>query len=424
MDRAAPDLAAVPPVDVPPRVRLLKRELRTTEASPDAPPLAQIFGRSAAAQRTWVVIWDASRSWPALAMVDLAEAGSGALTEISLRREGQLAPLLHAEHVELALDGLPLGVLLLRTLPHHTPSLKLALSLMRQADRLVVMAGGSTDHDWQRVLEHALPAQGWEGPPWQLAVPVEHATRAARLRRHAWPPGVRVQAFDWPRAGRAKWTLDLLRRVLIEPIGAAPPPTPTGPTAGPEPEPRVSRLKPHRAAPKAGASAAVVPPEPVRVQARPEVMPTRQGDAAKDSRAPSSAGLPPPGPPDRLHRAACDQLIGVPGVRACAVLRLADRAVLAQQGDADWLAAGTAETGRVTRGWRQEQAQDPKVQDPKVQDPNAPDALSWTHGQRQHLLLRLPDDGRDLALLAIGEPDATDLAELRWMATVARNAFA
>ena len=118
------------------------------------------------------------------------------------------------------------------------------------------------------------------------------------------------------------------------------------------------------------------------------------------------------------------QLIGVPGVRACAVLRLADRAVLAQQGDADWLAAGTAETGRVTRGWRQEQAQDPKVQDPKVQDPNAPDALSWTHGQRQHLLLRLPDDGRDLALLAIGEPDATDLAELRWMATVARNAFA
>ena len=92
-------------------------------------------------------------------------------------------------------------------------------------------------------------------------------------------------------------------------IGAAPPPTPTGPTAGPEPEPRVSRLKPHRAAPKAGASAAVVPPEPVRVQARPEVMPTRQGDAAKDSRAPSSAGLPPPGPPDRLHRAACDQLI-------------------------------------------------------------------------------------------------------------------
>lgn len=393
MARNAPDLAAVPAPASAPRVRLLKRELRTTEASPDAPPLAQIFGRSAAAQCTWLVIWDASRSWPALATVDLAEAGSGALTEISLRREGQLAPLLHAEHVELTLDGVPLGVLLLRTLPHHTPSLKLALSLMRQADRLVVMAGGSTDHDWQRVLEHALPADGWQGPRWQLAVPVEHATRAARLRRHAWPAGVQVQAFDWPRSGRPNWNVDLLRRVMLEPIGAAAPPTPTGPSAGSDMESRVSRLKPHRSVPSKTASTstsnAVSPATP-----RPE--------------------LPPLGAPDRLHLAACEQLIGVPGVRACAVLRLADAALLAQQGDAEWLAAGAAETGRVARGWRQGNGADQP----------SPDTLSWTRAQRQHLLLRLPDDGRDLALLALSDPASTDAAELRWMAAVARNALA
>ncbi len=388
-----------------PRVRLLKRELRTTDAAPDAPPLAQIFGRSAAAQCTWLVIWDAARSWPALALVDLAEAGTGALTEISLRREGQLAPLLHAEHVELTLDGRPLGVLLLRTLPHHTPSLKLALSLMRQADRLVVMAGGATDHDWQRVLEHALPADGWTGPGWQLAVPVEHPNRSARLRRHSWPAGVRVQAFDWPRTGRPNWNVDLLRRVLLEPIGAATPPPPTGPSAGTEPESRVSRLKPHRSAsnPSAPASTAATGR---KASGSAVVANTRPPTAAPE--------LPPPGPPDRLHLAACDQLIGVPGVRACAVLRLADAALLAQQGDAAWLAAGAAETGRIARSWRHGPGT----------DGSAPDTLSWTHAQRLHLLLRLPDDGRDLALLALGDPAGTDAAELHWMATVARNALA
>ncbi|RZS56576.1 hypothetical protein [Sphaerotilus mobilis] len=382
---AQPTTPSTPPTGELPRVRLLKRELRTTEKAPDAPALARIFGKTAATALSWLVIWDASRSWPALAMVDLAEAGTGAITELSMRREGQLAPLLHAEHVELTLDGQALGVLLLRTLPHHTASLKLALSLMRQADRLVVMAGGSADHDWLRVLEHALPASGWQGPVWQVAVPVEASTRAARLRRHTWPAGVRVQAFDWPRAGRKHWNLDLLRRVLLEPIGVTFPNTPTGAPAGPDLESRVARPKPLRTAPHAESS---------KVQPR--------------------VDLPPLGPPDRLHKSACEQLIAVPGVRACAVLRLADAALLAQQGDADWLAAGAAETGRVARGWRQSNAA----------TETSPDTLSWTHAQRQHLLLRLPEDGRDLALLALSDPATTDTAELRWMATVARNALA
>ncbi len=381
---ATPAAAVPATADRLTRVRLRKRELRTTDAAPDAPALAQIFGKTAATEHTWLVIWDAARSWPALAMVDLAEAGNGVLTELAMRREGQLAPLLHAEHVELTLDGRALSVLLLRTLPHHTPSMKLALSVMRQADRLVVMAGGTTDPEWQQVLEKSCAEAGWQGPTWQLAVPVEQPTRAARLRRHVWPAGLRVQAFDWPRTGRPAWNLDLLRRVLLEPLGTAAPPPLSGAPAGPDLESRVSRLKPHRLATIADASQA----------------------APRDE-------LPPLGLPDRLHRVACEQLIGVPGVRACAVLRLADAALLVQQGDADWLAAGAAETGRVARGWRQDGAAEAP-----------PDTLSWTHAQRQHLLLRLPEDGRDLALLALSEPGATDPAELRWMATVARNALA
>ncbi|MGY0194754.1 hypothetical protein ACWA7J_06725 [Leptothrix sp. BB-4] len=360
------------------------------------------------------MIWDPSRHWPALAMVDLAEAGSGVLTELAMRREGQLAPLLHVEHVELTLDGRALSVLLLRTLPHHAASLRLALSLMRQADRLVVMGGSDKDLDWQNQLARALGSEGWQGPVWQIATPLEHPTREARLRRHAWPGGVRAQPFGWPRAGRPGWNLDLLRRVMLEPIGLSVVPASPHPPSPPDREPRVSRPKPQRLNRLVSIpSGAPASPLSSSEAARPAEAPAAQ------QTAPQKPALPPLGEPDRLHHVACDQLIAVPGVRACAVLRLADASLLAQRGDADWLASGATQTRRVAQGWR------PDGHDAASSQENEPaDVLSWTEDQRQHLLLRLPDDGRGLALLALGDAGTTDPAELRWMATVARNTLA
>lgn len=340
------------------------RELRTRSASPVAPPLVGLFNREGPAPRRTLVVWDPGRCWSGFGLTQLAVGAQTRLHRVRLRQEGAREPL-----AEFLITWLPVG-----RDPHHWGVVevlttvgdplgaRVALTLLEQADRAVLLAGGPGDKDLVRRIGDLVRADQWDGPELQLVTPADKPSRADRLRRAAWPRGLRVQVIEALAGFDAGWTRQLLDTLLAEPAGPGQDAPATLSSADPAPP---------RALPKG----------PVRA--------TDPADA---------------------RQAALALAAQAPGVRSCLLLDAAQGLVLAQLGE-----PAEAEAARAARLWQA--LQDGTTATALGDDPAE---LAWSSGSRHQVALGLAGTPGHL-LLCVAERHWSDPASLRWHLALARN---
>lgn len=355
------------------------RELRTRSASPAAPSIDSLFGREdrdgPRPQQT-VVVWDAGQSWPGFSLAHLGSAhGPDAprLHRVLLRQEAAREAL--ADFLITLLPGgneaNRWGVIEVQTAPGDPLGTRVALGLLEQADRAVLLAGGPGDKDLLRRIADFSRSAPWSGPSLLLVSPADKPSRADRLRRSSWPRGLRAHVLEVFAGSEPGWTAQLLSMVL----GDGAPADDGGP------------------GPSAATSAAMAN--------GPAASPPTVGAAARPPTA------PPAGRPGGLRgaEAALTLATRAPGMRACAIFDASEGRVTACVGALD--EAGDA----ATRAARMLQAHG---------DAAALDELIWHSATRQYLVLALPGHA-PLRLLAVADRAFGELATLRWHLAVARN---
>lgn len=196
------------------------RELRTTDATPSAPRLDVLFGRELPTPAQTLLVWDPAGSWPLFSMGTLVGA-AGDLHDVRLRREGQVEPLVSVHHTRIATAEGELGVMLVVAPPADPTSMRLALALLEQADRAVILAGSAFDADLQRRVRIQRTGAGaaWQGPPVILAAPADKPSRGQRLRRLDWPADLRTEVVDLPRHANPHWTRQFIEQIRCRPLG-------------------------------------------------------------------------------------------------------------------------------------------------------------------------------------------------------------
>lgn len=358
------------------------RELRTRSASPAAPSIDSLFGREdrdgPRPQQT-VVVWDAGQSWPGFSLAHLGGAhAAGAdtaarLHRVLLRQEGAREAL--AEFLITLLPGgneaNRWGVIEVKTAPGDPLGTRVALGLLEQADRAVLLAGGTGDKDLVRRIADFSRSAPWSGPLLLLVSPADKPSRADRLRRSSWPRGLRAHVLEVFAGTEAGWTAQLLAMVLGD---GAPADDSGGSVAAP-------------------ASAPTQNPNP--------------------SSSPLTTAAAASARPDGLRgaEAALTLASRAPGVRACAIFDAAEGRIAACIGALD--EAGDA----ALRATRMLQAHG---------DAAALDELIWHSATRQHIALALPGlrglcGKTPLRLLAVVDRAFGELATVRWHLAVARN---
>lgn len=350
------------------------RELRTRSASPAAPSIDSLFGREDSdgprPQQT-VVVWDAGQFWPGFSLTHLGGAGSGGgngaprLRRVLLRQEGAREAL--ADFLITLLPGGSeanrWGVIEVQTTPGDPLGTRVALGLLEQADRAVLLAGSPGDKDLLRRIADFSRSAPWSGPSLLLVSPADKPSRADRLRRSTWPRGLRAHVLEVFPGSETGWTAQLLSMVLGDGV--------------PADDSRAGVTNP------AATSTSTAMPSPAVSVA-----------ATASARAQGPRGT----------EAALNLAARAPGVRACAIFDASDGRVTACIGALD--EAGEA-AGRAARMLQ-------------AHGEPAVDELIWHSATRLHLLLTLPDHA-PLRLLAVVDRSFGELTSLRWHLAVARN---
>ena len=387
------------PPDAADAVPLTTRELRTRAERPDAPPLEMLFPRDATPPGQRIVVWDPQASWPAFSLRPLAQAAHGAIGEIVLVQEQRPdAPVARLRSTLVPTpSGQTLGVIQVEAAPGDDLALPVALSLLAQADRAVVLAGSGQDKELVRRIGERVRPDSWQGPPLLLVSPADKPSRADRLRRSHWPRGLRIHVLELFQSGAPDWSQQLVAMVCGHGEARTPVPAPAAP----------------------------VPPPPASPPALPSPMPTTPLPAhdthnAHDLPTPSPASAVPRGAVSTdLDETRVARMLGVlamgPGVVGAALVSVDSAELLAIDAATE---TAQAEIGRAARRtcamWRAQQA----VGDDAAEAPAA--ELMWTAAGRHHLALPLPRQP-GLLLLACVDRDFGDLSAARWQAAVARN---
>lgn len=355
------------------------RELRTRSTTPAAPRIDSLFGRDSPPPDQFVVVWDAGRSWPMFSLGDLATSPLSRLHRVLLRQEQAREPL--AEFLLTTLptgDGRQWGVVEVLTAAGDPLGTRIALTLLEQADRAVVLAGGPGDKDLVRRIGDFVRSEQWSGPSLLVVSPADKPSRADRLRRGTWPRGLRFHVLEmFPTAG-PEWTQQLLAMVLGE--------------GSPE---AASGSSPPSSNPAARAASD-----------------TEGGDGATEQPLLELPSATANGSEAGLAR-ALNLAARAPGVVACALAALEDGRLLAHAGP-ESVASAAASSG--ARMWQCRSR-------PGFDDPAPLTELVWGTAAHHHVVLPLPGRAGQPAqlLLAVADRGFADIATVRWHLAVARN---
>jgi hypothetical protein len=159
------------------------RELRTRSATPNAPRLDTLFARDNAPPAQVLVVWDPGHHWPQFSLTHLALPPTQPLQRVLLRQEN--ASEVMAEFFVAGSGAIgPSGWACVQvvTQPGDPLGLRIGLSLMEQAPRAVLLAGGPADKDLVRRIGEFVRSSQWEGPPLIVVAPADKPSRAERLR--------------------------------------------------------------------------------------------------------------------------------------------------------------------------------------------------------------------------------------------------
>lgn len=397
------------PADPPTTVPVSTRELRTRAETPSAPPVQTLFSRDSVQPQQTVAVWDPSGSWPGFSIAQLALAAHGRISEISLMQEqGTEEPVAMLRSTVLPTpSGQPLGVVEVDASFADNRGLSVALTLLEQADRAVILAGANGDKDLIRRINDFVRADAWRGPSLLLVSPADKPSRADRLRRATWPRGMKMHVLELFSVNDPGWSQQLIS--LVTGFASGEPTVPgamdDGPAdaEAPRPEP-APPVVPAKAAPapvptpahaRSAAAAPVVPPPAVSPALAPLVVTSALPDV--------SATV--------MNRVLRVLSMGV-GVTACAVVAIEDARVLsvqAQTEDQLTLLEGAARAGcALWRAHRALGAGQPLLE------------LSWGSPTHHHLALPVPRQP-GLLILACVEREFGDLGAARWQIAVARN---
>lgn len=396
------------PADPPTTVPVSTRELRTRAETPSAPPVQTLFSRDSVQPQQTVAVWDPSGSWPGFSIAQLALAAHGRISEISLMQEQGTEPVAMLRSTVLPTpSGQPLGVVEVDASFADNRGLSVALTLLEQADRAVILAGANGDKDLIRRINDFVRADAWRGPSLLLVSPADKPSRADRLRRATWPRGMKMHVLELFSVNDPGWSQQLIS--LVTGFASGEPTVPgamdDGPAdaEAPRPEPAPS-VVPAKAAPapvptpahaRSAAAAPVVPPPAVSPALAPLVVTSALPDV--------SATV--------MNRVLRVLSMGV-GVTACAVVAIEDARVLsvqAQTEDQLTLLEGAARVGcALWRAHRALGAGQPLLE------------LSWGSPTHHHLALPVPRQP-GLLILACVEREFGDLGAARWQIAVARN---
>ena len=388
------------PADDPHSVPVTTRELRTRAELPTAPPVPTLFSRESTPPQQTLAIWDPSGSWPGFSILQLALAAHGRISEITLVQEQQPdTPVARLRSTVLPTpSGQPLGVLEVEASFNDPRGLSVALTLLEQADRAVILAGSNADKDLIRRIGDVVRPDSWTGPSLLLVSPADKPSRADRLRRAGWPRGMKMHVLELFAVNDPGWSQQLIALVTGYASGEPTVPAPIDPPA-PEETAAMPVATPPGVAPTPSPSRPPVAP-PAAV---PVTSPAPTGPAATG---------PLPDFPDASARRVLDVLALGVGVSACAVVAVDDARLLAlhaQTEDQQALLESAARAGCAM--WRAHRA---------LGAGQPMHEMSWGAPHHHHLLLALPRRP-DLLLLACVEREFGDLAAVRWQATVARN---
>lgn len=397
------------PADPPTTVPVSTRELRTRAETPSAPPVQTLFSRDSVQPQQTVAVWDPSGSWPGFSIAQLALAAHGRISEISLMQEQGTEPVAMLRSTVLPTpSGQPLGVVEVDASFADNRGLSVALTLLEQADRAVILAGANGDKDLIRRINDFVRADAWRGPSLLLVSPADKPSRADRLRRATWPRGMKMHVLELFSVNDPGWSQQLIS--LVTGFASGEPTVPgamdDGPAdaEAPRPEPAPPVAVPAKAAPapvptpapaRSAAAAPVVPPPVVSPALAPLVVTSALPDV--------SATV--------MNRVLRVLSMGV-GVTACAVVAIEDARVLsvqAQTEDQLTLLEGAARAGcALWRAHRALGAGQPLLE------------LSWGSPTHHHLALPVPRQP-GLLILACVEREFGDLGAARWQIAVARN---
>ncbi|WP_442775952.1 hypothetical protein [Sphaerotilus montanus] len=396
------------PADPPTTVPVSTRELRTRAETPSAPPVQTLFSRDSVQPQQTVAVWDPSGSWPGFSIAQLALAAHGRISEISLMQEQGTEPVAMLRSTVLPTpSGQPLGVVEVDASFADNRGLSVALTLLEQADRAVILAGANGDKDLIRRINDFVRADAWRGPSLLLVSPADKPSRADRLRRATWPRGMKMHVLELFSVNDPGWSQQLIS--LVTGFASGEPTVPGAMDDGPadaeaprsEPAPPVVPAKaapapvPTPAPARSAAAAPVVPPPAVSPALAPLVVTSALPDV--------SATV--------MNRVLRVLSMGV-GVTACAVVAIEDARVLsvqAQTEDQLTLLEGAARAGcALWRAHRALGAGQPLLE------------LSWGSPTHHHLALPVPRQP-GLLILACVEREFGDLGAARWQIAVARN---
>lgn len=403
------------PADPPTTVPVSTRELRTRAEVPSAPPVQTLFSRDSVQPQQTVAVWDPSGSWPGFSIPQLALAAHGRISEISLVQEQGTEPVALLRSTVLPTpSGQPLGVIEVEASFADQRGLSVALTLLEQADRAVILAGANGDKDLIRRINEVVRADAWRGPSLLLVSPADKPSRADRLRRASWPRGMKMHVLELFSVNDPGWSQQLIS--LVTGFASGEPTVPGADDAPDDNTPAPSPAPPAR--PVAAATAPMPVPSPApALQKGPAAPASTHVSAGAASSPPVPAAPPTPAPvAPEFPDAMADRVLGVlamgVGVTACAVVAVEDGRLLRVHrlaADAPSLLDGAAKAGSAL--WRAHRALG--AGQPLLE-------LCWSEPTHHHLALPLPRQP-GLLLLACIEREFGDLAAARWQAAVARR---
>jgi hypothetical protein len=408
-------LPAEPPTTVP----VSTRELRTRAETPTAPPVQTLFSRDSVQPQQTVAVWDPSGSWPGFSIAQLALAAHGRISEISLMQEQGTEPVALLRSTVLPTpSGQALGVIEVDASFADNRGLSVALTLLEQADRAVILAGANGDKDLIRRINDFVRSDAWRGPSLLLVSPADKPSRADRLRRATWPRGMKMHVLELFSVNDPGWSQQLISLVTGfatgEPTVPGPVDSPAEATA-PKVEPRAAVVAAPKATPTPASAQAQIPtPTPTRTPVPPAPV-KATSPAVSPALAPLavSSALPDVSP-QVMHRVLRVLSMGV-GVTACAIVAVEDACLLSVQTlteDQLPLLEGAARAGcALWRAHRALGAGQPLLE------------LGWSGTAHHHLVLPVPRQP-GLLILACIEREFGDLTAARWQLAVARNQWA
>ena len=404
------------PADPPTTVPVSTRELRTRAETPTAPPVQTLFSRDSVQPQQTVAVWDPSGSWPGFSIAQLALAAHGRISEISLMQEQGTEPVALLRSTVLPTpSGQALGVIEVDASFADNRGLSVALTLLEQADRAVILAGANGDKDLIRRINDFVRSDAWRGPSLLLVSPADKPSRADRLRRATWPRGMKMHVLELFSVNDPGWSQQLISLVTGFASGE---PTVPGPvdspaeTTAPKVEPRAAVVAAPKTTPAPAPAQAQIPiPIPV-----PTPVPPAPAKASSPAVSPALAPLAvssalPDVSASVMHRVLRVLSMGV-GVTACAIVAVEDARLLSVQTQTEDqlpLLEGAARAGcALWRAHRALGAGQPLLE------------LGWSGPTHHHLALPVPRQP-GLLILACVEREFGDLTAARWQIAVARN---